>query len=172
MKPTYSPGRRFSSVEPLEARIAPASATRFSAGQIGSTLDIEYDDQTNPAQQAVFIDTDDDPMDPISAIVGPGAFYMKMTTGDVLQLVNEASISPLISGDIRGDAGLKGNLIAFFVDKNGDNEVQANELVGLSLGNKVDVVISGTVDGDVLTNLDDSSRTLNAMSLFNKSTVK
>ena len=25
MKPTYSPGRRFSSVEPLEARIAPAA---------------------------------------------------------------------------------------------------------------------------------------------------
>lgn len=155
MKPTYSPGRRFSSVEPLEARIAPASLIRLTAGDIGSTEDIEYSDSP-------FISTSgpDAANDPIAQLVGPGVYYLKLSTGMMLQLVNEASISPLISGDIHGQSGVKGNLIAFFVDKNGDNEVQANELVGLSLGNKVDVVISGTVDGDVVTNLNDSTFTI------------
>lgn len=155
MKPTYSPGRRFSSVEPLEARIAPASLIRLTAGDIGSTEDLEYSDSP-------FISTSgpDAANDPIAQLVGPGVYYLKLSTGMLLQLVNEASISPLISGDIHGQSGVKGNLIAFFVDKNGDNEVQANELVGLSLGNNVNAVISGTVDGDVVTNLNDSTFTI------------
>ncbi len=171
MKLTKSPGRRFSSVEPLEARIAPAALTRFSAGQVDSTLDIDYDDATNAFEESVFISTND-PSDPIGAVVGPGAYYMKLSTGDLLQLVNEASISPLISGDVRGEAGVKGNMIAFFVDKNSDNNVQPNELVGLSLGNKVNVVISGTVDGDVVTNLRDSNFTLGGTELLKNATGK
>lgn len=45
------------------------------------------------------------------------------------------------------------NVIAFFQDKNGDGQVQVNELVGLSLGKKVDLTVRGSVNGDIVTNL-------------------
>jgi hypothetical protein len=48
------------------------------------------------------------------------------------------------------NSGISGTIIAFFVDKNLDNEVQLNELTGLALGNKVKAIVSGSVDGDVL----------------------
>ncbi|MES2572646.1 MAG: hypothetical protein V4710_21665, partial [Verrucomicrobiota bacterium] len=58
--------------------------------------------------------------------------------------------------DITGNAGITGTLIAFFVDKNLDNEIQPNELTGIALGKNVQAIISGSVDGDVISNYNDA----------------
>lgn len=47
----------------------------------------------------------------------------------------------------------KGNMVAFFQDLNNDDQVQTNELVGLSLGKKTQVAVNGNVNGDIVTNL-------------------
>ena len=166
MKLFPSPG----SLEPLEARIAPA--TLIQAGQGGSVRgEIDYTDATSAQEDAIFVNTEDDPTDPISALVGPGVvgvadtFYAILKPGTILKIFNNTGFQPLISGDVSGAKGTVGTIVAFFVDKEirdpadpsviiraRDNEVQADELTGLALGNKVRAIISGGVDGDVVTN--------------------
>jgi hypothetical protein len=46
-----------------------------------------------------------------------------------------------------------GDAAAFFVDHNGDNEVEATELTGIALGHGAVMAVKGTVYGDVVTNL-------------------
>ena len=72
-----------------------------------------------------------------------------------LTVFNNTGFQPLISGDVFANNGITGTIIAFFVDKNLDNEVQINELTGLAVGNKVKAIVSGSVDGDVLNNYND-----------------
>lgn len=158
MKSLFSSGF----VEPLESRIAPATIV-YQAGDAGSRLgEIDYTDPDSAAEDAVFVDTEDDPSDPISAVVGPGVvgvkdtFYVKLTTNTLLKVFNNTGFQPLISGDVAGNAGIGGTLIAFFVDKNLDNEVQLNELTGIALGKNVKAIISGSVDGDVVSNYNDA----------------
>jgi len=150
------------SVEPLETRIAPA--TLFQTGLNGSLAgEIDYTDAQGGAEDAFFVNTEADANDPISALVGPGAvgvadtFYAKLAPDSILKLFNNTGFQPLISGDVLGSTGTTGTIIAFFVDKNLDNEVQLNELTGLSLGNSVKAIVSGSVDGDVVTNYNDST---------------
>lgn len=152
----------FSCVEPLESRIAPAAVV-FQSGSSGHKIgEIDYTDVDSAAEDAVFINTEADPSDPISALMGIGApgvadtFYVKLTTNSLLKVFNQTGFQPLISGDITGNAGITGTLIAFFVDKNLDNEVQLNELTGLALGKNVQAIISGSVDGDVVSNFNDA----------------
>ena len=54
----------------------------------------------------------------------------------------------------------KGNVVAFFTDLNGDGRVDANELTGLALGNKVSVSIGTDVHGDIVTNYNDKTGAL------------
>ena len=149
-------------IELLETRIAPAVII-YQAGGAGHSLgEIDYTDVDSTAEDAVFINTEDNPNDPISSIVGPGVpgvadtFYMKLTSNSLLKVFNNTGFQPLISGDIAGNAGVTGTLIAFFVDKNLDNEVQVNELTGIALGSNVKAIISGNVDGDVVSNFNTS----------------
>ena len=148
-------------IECLETRIAPAAIVYQTGGAGHSLGEIDYTDVDSAAEDAVFINTEANPNDPISAVVGPGAigvadtFYVKMTTGSLLKVFNNTGFQPLISGDIAGNAGITGTLIAFFVDKNQDNEVQLNELTGIALGSNVKAIISGNVDGDVVSNYSD-----------------
>ena len=132
-------------IEPLEARIAPAL---FQTGLINHPADptsgeIDYTDANGGAEDDFFVNTESDPNDPISALVGgreplvADTFYAKLRTTDILKVFNNTGFQPLISGDVLGNAGITGNIVAFFVDKNLDNEVQLNELTGLALGNKV-----------------------------------
>ncbi|MES2572645.1 MAG: hypothetical protein V4710_21660, partial [Verrucomicrobiota bacterium] len=86
--------RIFSCVEPLELRIAPATIV-FQTGGAGSSLgEIDYTD-TDPVENAVFINTEDTPDDPISAVVGGGVpgvadtFYVKLTTDTLLKVSNQ-----------------------------------------------------------------------------------
>src|SRR5438067_10628320 len=53
-----------------------------------------------------------------------------------------------------------GQVIAFFVDNHGgaaDNEMQSDELTGLSLGKNASVSIAGTVNGDIVSNFNDAT---------------
>jgi hypothetical protein len=150
------------SVEPLETRIAPA--TLFQSGLNGTFPgEIDYTDADGGGEDAFYVNTEADPNDPISALVGPGVagvadtFYAKLSNDSVLKIFNNTGFQPLISGDVLGNAGTTGTIIAFFVDKNLDNEVQLNELTGLSLGNKVKAIVSGSVDGDVVANFNDAT---------------
>lgn len=52
----------------------------------------------------------------------------------------------------------KGQMVGFFQDVNGDNQVQTNELVGVALGKKTQVSVNGDVNGDIVTNLDASGQ--------------
>ena len=77
-------------------------------------------------------------------------FYLKMFKGDNLSgLQPEQRISDSYF------RVLSGNVVAFFIDKNLDNEVEPNELVSISTGKNASVFLKGALDGDVVSNLDE-----------------
>jgi hypothetical protein len=123
------------SVEPLEARIAPA--TIFIGGQGGD----QY-----TSEGTAFMDTERSG-DPIGAVVGPGVvgtadtFYLKLDKGDLVLRATETGFVPYISGP-NGKA-LGGTVIAFFTDKNSNGAFEVDELTGISLGDKASVQVSG-----------------------------
>jgi hypothetical protein len=139
------------SIEPLESRIAPAV---IFAGRPGAD-DIEYGDAPfNPTNGA----------DQISLVVGadPNTYFIRLNPGDIL-MKYENGYTPFISG--LDGAGLKGSVVAFFVDKAhgvtpANGEMDPDELTGMSLGKGVSVQVSGTVDGDVVSNYNDVTKTL------------
>lgn len=140
-------------IEPLEARIAPAVILLGPAAQGG----IEYSD-------AHFVKTSANAADPISAVVGAGdaahpTYYLRLTAGSKVSVFeNNSAFVPLIGGPTA--KGTVGNIVAFFVDKhdaNGnavaDGIAQPDELTGLALGRNAGVTVSGSVDGDIVSNL-------------------
>ena len=169
MSSTYHAG-----IEPLETRIAPATVSHvYLVGAVGEN-DHEYKEPPGaPGTEAdinfatPFFDTEAGVADPISAVVGtgnagPDTFYVKLSKGDSMLIHTAVGYVPFITGPGGTDASGKpvpvsGNLVAFFVDKNGDNEVQPNELTGLALGKDVSVEINGDVDGDIVSNYNDKT---------------
>lgn len=139
------------SIEPLESRIAPAIIFVGAPGS-GPGGDVEYDEANGP-----FVNTAAGVLenDPISLVLGGHAdvYYIKLNPGD--QMAIGAGGSNFITGP--SGTGLKGTAIAIFFDANQDQEVQANELTGLSLGNNVKIQVSGTVFGDVIANYNDKT---------------
>src|SRR4051812_11647133 len=99
MKPSVSPARRpAGTLEPLEARIAPAIIT---VGILTSTQDTEYTD-------APFVSLETAPAnDPIAQAVGhlPHTFYLPLKTGDVVQTIDEQFLRVT-----------SGNIVVFFYD--------------------------------------------------------
>jgi hypothetical protein len=139
-------------IEPLESRIAPAV---IFAGNPNSD-DTEYAD-------APFVSTLA-PGDQISDVVGHDAtvFFLRLNTGDVLKKYDNGYTN-FISGP--NGTPLKGTVVAFFVDRAhgatpANGEMDADELTGLSLGKGVSVEVSGTVDGDVVANYNEVTKTL------------
>jgi hypothetical protein len=138
-----SPNSAAPAIEPLESRIAPA--TIFVGNP--NANDTEYIE----AQGAVFIDTETS-SDPLALQVGKGVegvndtFILRLTAGDQVILFAPGGDSVFL--DLKA-----GKAAAFFVDHNLDNEVQATELTGLSLGQGAVMTVKGTVFGDVVTNL-------------------
>jgi hypothetical protein len=159
-------------VEPLEARIAPA--TIFIGGQ-GN----QYNSQGTP-----FVDTEASG-DSIGAVVGGGnpgvadTFYLRLNKGDVVFRSTETGFVPYISGP--SGAPLGGTMIAFFTDKNSNLEFEADELTGISLGDNAAVQVSGTVFGDVVANYNSTTNSIgggsgadllnNRIALFSASAV-
>ncbi len=169
MKRTPSAG----TIEPLESRIAPARVIIVGLPDFQGN-DTNYR-EANP-QDNLFVDTQANPADNISAAVGPGntvdnpatfpapgedpfskneaadTFYLRLSKGDVLQISGTDGISNYL--EVKA-----GNVVAFFVDKNFNNEVEINELTGLSLGNGANVVLKSSIEGDVVSNLDERGTT-------------
>src|SRR6266478_4363910 len=141
MKPTFSPvSLPSTSIEPLEARIAPAT---LFVGVIGDTADTEYSDSpfVNMATST----------DAISNAVGHAAatYYVKIRVGAAFQRISAFGQS---GGFEEFLTVTSGKVIAFFQDTNGDNEVQRNELISLSLGPNVKLSLKGDLAGDVVSN--------------------
>jgi hypothetical protein len=167
--------RGATSLEPLESRIAPARVIQVGAPTaLGN--DVDYTD-SDPSQK-LFVNTELG-TDQISTAVGGGVtgvadtFYIKLTAGDVLQIFNSSS-------SFNDFLTVKsGTMVAFFVDRpsvnfpNGDNEVQANELTGISMGPNTSFILRGAVEGDIVTNLNvaGTSATIN-MSGLTTSAIK
>ena len=144
-------------IEILESRIAPA---RVIIAGIPNTLGVEDTDFS----EAPFVNTEDNPLDPISGPdgVGPGflgeadTFYLRLSKGDKLQLFRTsagASVEDFITVQ-------SGNIVVFFIDKmdtNGirDNEVSEAEIVGIAAGNGAKFELKAALAGDIIYNLND-----------------
>ena len=144
-------------IEILESRIAPA---RVIITGIPNTLGVEDTDFS----EAPFVNTEDNPLDPISGPdgVGPGflgeadTFYLRLSKGDKLQLFRTsagASVEDFITVQ-------SGNIVVFFIDKmdtNGirDNEVSEAEIVGIAAGNGAKFELKAALAGDIIYNLND-----------------
>src|SRR5207302_5351237 len=99
--------------------------------------------------------------DPISAEVGAGnpsapTYYLKLPSGSNIFVFANGGFSQLIGGPTAAKSTF-GNSVAFFVDKNNDGQVTPDELTGLALGKRTSLVVSGGVDGDIVSNLNDAS---------------
>lgn len=146
------------SIEPLEARIAPARIIQVGGPDFPNKADFNYADTVDPRNGLpLFQNTESGAADgdPISLAVGGGAagvadtFYLRLGPGDKLKLFQSAnSFIDYLSVS-------SGNLVGFFVDKNLDGEVQATELVSLSLGRNVGFELLSGIEGDIVTNLNE-----------------
>ncbi len=134
---SLSPG-----IEPLESRIAPAS---LQVGLVLSSTDTEYSDSpfVNMATGT----------DAISNAVGHTAstYYVELGAGKAYNRIDVAGPG----GTFEEFLTVKGGtIVAFFQDKNHDNEIQRDELMGLALGSKVSLVVKGNIGADVVSNFD------------------
>ncbi|MHA3773556.1 hypothetical protein ACXR0O_18635 [Verrucomicrobiota bacterium sgz303538] len=161
MKSRLSPACLAGCVEPLESRIAPARVILVGLPDFQGN-DTNYT-EANPADN-LFVNTEANPADHISAAVGPGntvddpltpkneaadTFYLRLGAGDHLQIYNgNNSFEDFL-------VVKKGSVVAFFVDRDLDNEVDDNELTGLSLSKDAVVEVRGGVAGDIVSNLND-----------------
>jgi hypothetical protein len=146
MKSLLSLRSRFASIEPLEARIAPATVFRTGVPNVLGGNDIDYNSDNTP-----FINTGSG-MDQISKAVGGDAdtYYLRMSAGDVLQIFNTTNgLQNYLTVN-------SGNIVAFFIDKNSDKEVNEGELVSLSLGKDAAILLAAGLDGSVVTNLNEN----------------
>ncbi len=153
-------------IEPLEARIAPATIRIGAVGVQENITDTEYREfvdpfdpnrgpRPDPFNSISFVNTST-ALDPISLAVDPlrtadgnNTYYLRLKAGDqVDQFSDSGNYKPFI-------AVRRGNVIAYFTDLNGNNEFDSNELTGLSLGANVAVDILGNVNGDIVTNLNE-----------------
>ena len=148
-----------SSLEPLEARIAPAIIITGVPNQLpGGNADTDYVDRTGPTPLRAFVNTEllAGQSDAIAEAVGPGVvgvadtFYLRLSKGDILRVYNTVN-GPEDYLEVKA-----GNVVAFFVDKDMDNEVDPGELVSLSLGKNASVVLRGGLDGSIIANLNEN----------------
>ncbi|MEI6399682.1 MAG: hypothetical protein WCO71_13010, partial [Pseudomonadota bacterium] len=138
------------SVEPLESRIAPARL--IEVGLPGNPNDTDYN-------ESPFVNLETaDGSDLIAAAVGKGipgiadTFYIRLSAGDVIELFRfggGAATEPLLIVN-------SGNIVAFFTDKNLDNEVQEGEITGISMGKNASFELRAALPGDVVANLNEN----------------
>ena len=135
------------SVEPLESRIAPARL--IEVGLPNNPNDTDFN-------ESPFVDLET-ATDPIATAVGKGVpgirdtFYIRLSAGDVIELFRfggGAATEPLLIVN-------SGNIVAFFTDKNLDNEVQEGEITGISMGKNASFELRAALPGDIVANLDE-----------------
>ena len=137
------------SIEPLESRIAPARL--IEVGLPNNPNDTDYN-------ESPFVNLETaQGSDLIAAAVGKGipgiadTFYIRLSAGDTIELFRfggGAATEPLLIVKT-------GNIVAFFTDKNLDNEVQEGEITGISMGKNASFELRAALPGDVVANLDE-----------------
>jgi hypothetical protein len=132
-------------VEPLESRIAPTNLFAYANDPAISSNPHYVTYHTAPASGKLgFVHGS------VYGVAGSDVYALKLTTGDELVINNPATglnrSNPFIEAT-------HGTLIAFFQDKNGDGQVQSDELTGISLAKGTSVEVNGNVNGDIVTNL-------------------
>lgn len=139
-------------IEPLESRIAPARL--IEVGLPGNPNDTDYNE---PGSPFVNLETADG-SDLIAAAVGKGipgiadTFFIRLSAGDVIELFRfggGAATEPLLLVK-------SGKIVAFFTDKNLDNEVQEGEITGISMGRNASFELRAALPGDVVANLNEN----------------
>lgn len=142
------PLQMLSFVEVLEARIAPAVIL------VGNDpTSVGYD-------EAPFVGTNVSP-DPSVRELFDGSsshYYLNLAAGDVVKFYDDADGYKNFIGVNAGRA------FAFFFDANGDKTVQKNELSGFAVGQGTNLAVSGSVNGDVVGNLDGRTQQLSPVS--------
>ena len=163
MKSLLSPGRLSGSIEPLEARIAPANVF-IGDPNFNNALDTEYIELSSPAPSSLhFVNTSlttglpsqpegsptEAAPDAISQSLdglGVGTYYMALKKGDQIFRFTDNSYQKLVRVT-------KGSAIAFFTDYDHDLEYDDGEFTGLSLGPRSKVSVSDKLFGDAVGNL-------------------
>jgi hypothetical protein len=161
MKPVRSAAN--SAIEPLEARIAPATIRIGAQGVFENITDTEYheaidinvpgQDLPRPEEFGLLSFTDTNTsLDPLSLSLNAHAgntFVLRLKKGDVVERFSE-------TGNYKTFINVTaGNVVAFFTDLNLNNEFDDGELTGIALGKAASVQISGSVNGDIASNLDE-----------------
>ncbi len=164
MKSPLSPARIRNCIEPLEARIAPA--TLFVGDHnFNNNLDTEYVEFNKQAGQSLFfVNTSLPSADPrvnpegdlfakntdaISQVVdgpGVGTYYLRLNAGDVVFRFTDNGYKELVRVK-------SGSAIGFFTDYNHNLDYDDGEFTGLSLGPNASVLVSEKLFGDAVTNL-------------------
>jgi hypothetical protein len=132
-------------VEPLESRIAPTNLIAYANDPAISSHSNYITYHTAPSSGRLgFVHAS------VYGVAGSDVYALKLTTGDELVINNPATglnaAYPFL-------AATHGTLIAFFQDKNGDGQVQSDELTGISLASGTSAEVNGNVNGDIVTNL-------------------
>lgn len=124
-------------LEPLEERIAPAV---FLVGQGPGAINyddapfVRADQSTDPGIAALFQGSDDH-------------YYLSLAPRDAVNIYSGGTPNEFITLQT-------GRVIAFFFDANQDSIVQRGELSGFSFSDGLSLRVNGSVDGDIVGNLD------------------
>jgi hypothetical protein len=142
----------FSSLEPLEARIAPA--TIYVGGSLDKYTNAPFY-STDPAKAGLNYDGGD----PFGAnfVGGDHTYYIKLVAGDVV--VDSTYQDQVIKVQ-------SGTVIAFFTDTNDDKMYDSGELTGISLGANAKLVVNESVKGDIVSNFNDATGLIEKTSLI------
>jgi hypothetical protein len=128
-------------LESLESRIAPAVIV------VGPTA---YGGQEYTSAGTPFKDASSVPVDTghgsFSGFVDGSNYYLKLKAGDTLVMASSGGQNNFITVSA-------GTVDAFFVDTNHTGIPTASELTGLSLSAGSKLVVSGSVNGDIIANL-------------------
>jgi len=157
-----------STIEALEARIAPATLFIGKPGVSNDPHDAEYSDTPSAASKLGFIKMQG-AVDPISTAVGntdANTYYLLLKGGDSVDLFN--STQP-IQGFIQVKSGA---VIAFFHDVNGNNEFDRGELTGFAISDGANVVFKDSLQGDIVENLSKDGKTISMDTLSTGSGVR
>jgi hypothetical protein len=132
-------------VEPLEARIAPTNLVALANDPAGSSDPRYVTYHTAPSTGKLgFVPGS------TYGVAGSDVYALKLTAGDEILIYNSATGFNVNNPFLKDTSG---TMVAFFQDKNGDGQVQSNELTGISLGQNASAEVNGNVYGDIVTNL-------------------
>lgn len=164
-------------LEPLEPRIAPAVIINVGAPDDSDPKDTRFDeapfvkawDSADPGVASLFAAEKGKIPDPDAA---PGVdlhYVLSLSAGDKVMMYPQWSATA--TPDQSYINLTAGKALAFFYDKNADLRVNTNELTGFALSTGAALKVAGSVDGDIIGNLDAKTGLLSVNDLTPNGTV-